>query len=131
MKISGLMRRVWGTGKAVLLKGVINTGELEEMKDAEARHHSVPSGAVFAAECHWCHPGATEQQKLGMEVAWEHLALPQPVPPWAGHPCFHTPDFHISGFVLGINPCCKMSFSSAPASPATMLGSLPLAEGQF
>lgn len=30
-----------------------------------------------------CHPGATEQQKLGMEVAWELPALPQPVPPWA------------------------------------------------
>lgn len=42
----------------------------------------VPSGAVFAAEGHWCHPGATEQQKLGMEVAWDLPALPQPVSPW-------------------------------------------------
>lgn len=61
------MRRVWGRGKAVLLKEVINAGELAQMEDAEARQPFVPS--VFAAECHCCHPGATEQQKLGMEVA--------------------------------------------------------------
>lgn len=76
------MRRVSGRGKAVLLKRVINAGELAQMEDAEARHHFVLSGAVFAAECHWCHPGATEQQKLGMEVVWELPAVPQPVPPW-------------------------------------------------
>lgn len=76
------MRKVWGRGKAGLLKRVINAGELTQMEDAEARHHFVPSGAVFAAEGHWCHPGATEQQKLGMEVAWDLPALPQPVSPW-------------------------------------------------
>lgn len=38
---------------------------------------------------------------------------------------------HVPGFVLSTNPRCKMSFSSTPASPATMLRSLPFAEGQF
>lgn len=37
----------------MLLKGVTSAGELAQMEDAEARHHFVPSGAVFAAECHW------------------------------------------------------------------------------
>lgn len=92
-----------------------------------------------------CHPGATEQHKVGngggLGASCSSPACPtlgqagmgvnDASTPGLGIPASTHQLFHVSGFLLSMNPCCKMSFSSTPASAATVLGSLPLAEGQF